>query len=153
MENKKTYIEKPREIDIIEEVDVLVVGGGPAGIGAAVGAAKTGAGVMLVEAMGSLGGMWTNGLVITLAGFNSWLRPYRRCVGGVMDEWISMAQAKGGVENNRSWVLSSDPEIMKVTADRLVEKYGIKILLHTWVADAIVENDTEIGRASCRERV
>ncbi len=145
MENKKTYIEKPREIDIIEEVDVLVVGGGPAGIGAAVGAAKTGAGVMLVEAMGSLGGMWTNGLVITLAGFNSWLRPYRRCVGGVMDEWISMAQAKGGVENNRSWVLSSDPEIMKVTADRLVEKYGIKILLHTWVADAIVENDTVKG--------
>lgn len=144
-ENKQTYIEKQRAIEIIENIDVLVAGGGPAGIGAAVGAAKTGASVMIVENMGSFGGMWTNGMVITLAGFNSWLRPYRRCVAGVMEEWIKLAEEKGGVENNRSWVLSSDPEIMKLAADRLLEKYGIKCLLHTWIADTIVEDNAVKG--------
>lgn len=138
---KKTYTEKPREIKVIADVDVLVVGGGPSGIGAAVGAAQTGAEVMIVENMGSFGGMWTNGLVITLGAFNSWLRPYRRCVDGVMGQWLRMAEEKGGAENNRSWVLSSDPEIMKVTADELLLKNNVRCLLHTWVCDAIMEDN------------
>ena len=145
MELMKTYTEKERQIEVINDVDVLVVGGGPAGVGAAIGAAKAGASTMLVEAMGSFGGMWTNGLVITLAGFNSWLRPYRRCVDGVMGEWIAMAEKKGGVENNRSWVLSSDPEIMKLTADELLLKYQVRCLLHTWMADVIVEENKVKG--------
>ncbi len=133
----KKYIEKAREIDIIDEVDVLVVGGGPAGIGAAVGSAKAGASVMIIEAMGSFGGMWTNGMVITLAGFNSWLRPYKRCVNGVMGEWLSRAEKKAGAENNRSWVLNSDPEIMKLVADNMLLENNVKCLLHTWMADVI----------------
>jgi hypothetical protein len=131
------YKEKAREIDIIDEVDVLVVGGGPAGIGAAVGAARAGASVMIIEAMGSFGGMWTNGMVITLAGFNNWLRPYQRCVNGVMGEWLSLAEKKGGAENNRSWVLNSDPEIMKLVADNMLIENNVKCLLHTWMADVI----------------
>ena len=145
MASNKTYTEKERTIDVIADVDVLVVGGGPAGIGAAVGAAKTGASVMIVENMGSFGGMWTNGMVITLGGFNCWLKPYRRCVAGVMGEWIAMAAKRGGAEDNRSWVLSSDPEIMKLTADEILTKYGVKCLLHTWVADAIVEDNAVRG--------
>lgn len=136
-----TYIEKERAIEVVAEVDVLVVGGGPAGVGAAIGAAKTGVSVMLIEAMGSFGGMWTNGLVITLAGFNSWLSPYRRCVGGVMEQWLQRACRNGGAENNRSWVLNSDPEIMKVTADEMLLENKVKCLLHTWVADVIREED------------
>ena len=133
----KKYKEKAKEIDIIDEVDVLVVGGGPAGIGAAVGSARAGASVMIIEAMGSFGGMWTNGMVITLAGFNNWLRPYQRCVNGVMGEWLSLAEKKGGAENNRSWVLNSDPEIMKLVADNLLIGNNVKCLLHTWMADVI----------------
>ena len=72
----ETHAEPGRELPVIAEVDVLVVGGGPAGVGAAVGAARTGASVFLVEEMGAFGGMWTQGLVITLAGYNSWLQPY-----------------------------------------------------------------------------
>ncbi len=134
----KKYKEKAREIDIIDEVDVLVVGGGPAGIGAAVGSARAGASVMIIEAMGSFGGMWTNGMVITLAGFNNWLRPYQRCVNGVMGEWLSLAEKKGGAENNRSWVLNSDPEIMKLVADNMLIGNNVKCLLHTWMADVIL---------------
>jgi len=137
----KIYTEKSRDIDVLADVDVLVVGGGPSGIAAAVGASKAGASVMIVENMGSFGGMWTNGLVITLGGYNSWLRPYRRCVDGVMGEWLRMAEVRGGAENNRSWVLSSDPEIMKVTADEILLKYKVRCLLHTLVCDAIMEGN------------
>ena len=139
------YIEKERAIDVIADVDVLVVGGGPSGIGAAVGAARAGSRVMIVENMGSFGGMWTNGLVTTLGGFNSWLRPYRRCVDGVMGEWLRMSATRAGAEDNRSWVLSSDPEVLKFTADEIIQKYGIRPLLHTWVADVIKDGDCVRG--------
>lgn len=145
MKETKYFTEPERKLKISSEVDVLVVGGGPSGIGAAVAAAKCGASVILVEQMGSFGGMWTNGLVTTLGGFNSWLRPYRRCVDGVMGEWLRMAEKLNGAEDNRSWVFSSDPEIMKLTADRLLEKYNVKVLLHTLVVDTIVEDNSVKG--------
>ncbi len=139
------FIEKEREIEIIEEVDVLVVGGGPAGMGAAIGAARSGASVMILEAMGSFGGMWTNGLVITLGGYNNWMRPYQRCVDGIMGEWLRLAEQRGGAVNNRSWVLSSDPEIMKAVADEMLQKANVKCLLHTWVADVIMQDNKVKG--------
>lgn len=137
----KTYVERQKELPVIHEVDVLVVGGGPSGVGAAIGAAKTGANTLVVENLGSFGGMWTNGLVITLAGFNNWLRPYERNVNGVMGEWLVRASKRGGAEDSRSWVLDSDPEIMKTVADDMMTDYKVKCLLHTWVADAIVEDN------------
>lgn len=143
--DKLTYTEQARTVAVLAQVDVLVVGGGPSGIAAAVGAARAGASTMLVESMGSFGGMWTNGLVITLGAFNSWLRPYRRCVDGITGEWLRMAAARGGAEDNRSWVLSSDPEIMKATADQLLLDSGVSCLLHTLVVDAIVERGAVRG--------
>lgn len=137
----KKFVEKQKELPIIDDVDVLVVGGGPSGVGASIGAAKTGARTMVVENLGSFGGMWTNGLVITLAGFNNWLRPYERNVNGIMGEWLAKAEKRGGAENSRSWVLDSDPEIMKAVADEMMLEYNVKCLLHTWVADTIVEDD------------
>lgn len=142
---RSVYLEKEKNIEIIEEVDVVVIGGGPAGIGAAIGAAKTGACTMIIEVLGSFGGMWTNGLVITLGGYNNWLRPYQRNVNGVMGEWLVLAEHKGGAENSRSWVLDSDPEIMKVVVDKMLLDNNVKCLLHTWVADVIVENNVIRG--------
>ncbi len=137
----KKYVERQKEIPIIDDVDVLVVGGGPSGVGAAIGAAKTGANTLIIENLGSFGGMWTNGMVITLAGFNNWLRPYERNVDGVMGEWLVRAEKRDGAANNRSWVLHSDPEIMKAVADDMMEDYGVKCLLHTWAADVILEDN------------
>ena len=54
----------PRQAKVIAETDVLVVGGGPAGLGAAIGAAKAGAGVILAERYGFLGGNATAALVM-----------------------------------------------------------------------------------------
>ncbi len=140
-----TYLEPQKELPVSHAVDVLVAGGGPSGVAAAVGAARAGANTLIIENTGSFGGMWTNGLVITLAGFNSWLTPYRRCVGGVGGEWVRRATALGGAEDNRSWVLNSDPEIMKLIADQLLTEAKVTCLLHTRMVATICEENAIRG--------
>lgn len=142
---RSRVVEPSRETDVIDEVDVLVVGGGPAGVSAAVAAARAGARTMLVERHGFLGGMWTAGLVTTLAGYNSWLRPYERCVDGVPGEWLRRAASMGLAEDNDSWVLNSDAEGMKLAADDLLEEHNIRCLLHTWCAAAIMKDGRVAG--------
>ena len=72
----RTITEPAREIEVIRETDVLVIGGGPAGIGASVAAARMGAKVVLVERYGCLGGLATGGLVV-------WIPASARRVGGL----------------------------------------------------------------------
>jgi flavin-dependent dehydrogenase len=140
------YVEPERAIPVIADVDVLVVGGGPAGVGAAVGAARTGASVFLVEEMGALGGMWTQGLVITLAGYNSWLRPRRvRVVDGVGGDWLRRTTSIGGAVDHDGWVLSTDPEKMKLVADQMLEESGVDFLLHVRATYPIASGDTVRG--------
>ena len=59
-------IEPAKEIPVFRKTDVVVVGGGPAGFAAAIGAARAGAKVALVERYGSLGGLFTNGMVLIM---------------------------------------------------------------------------------------
>jgi hypothetical protein len=140
------YSEPARQVPIFAEVDVLVIGGGPSGVAAAVGAARTGARTFLVEQSGALGGMWTSGLVITLAGYNSWLMPDRvRCVAGVGGDWLARAEAIGGAVNNDNFALSTDPEKMKLVADQLLQEAGVDFLLHVLATYPIVEDGTVRG--------
>jgi hypothetical protein len=142
----ETYAEPGREVPVIADVDVLVVGGGPAGVGAAVGAARTGATVFLVEETGAFGGMWTQGLVNTLAGYNSWLQPHRvRVVDGVGGEWLRRAASIGGAVDHDGWVLSTDPEKMKLVADEMLEDAGVDFLLHVLATYPIVDGHTVRG--------
>ena len=86
-----------REIPLFHETDVVVVGGGPAGFAAAIAAARTGAKVALVERSGSLGGLFTNGMVLIM------LATSRRTDGGrwelvthgVCEEFMDRAAALG----------------------------------------------------------
>lgn len=63
MNTPQTITESTREIPVVASMDVLVIGGGPAGITAAAAAARTGADTMLVERYGGLGGLATGGIV------------------------------------------------------------------------------------------
>lgn len=135
----RTITEPCRQTPVFAEVDVVVVGAGPAGVAAAVGAARAGASTMLIEKQGFMGGMWTSGLVLTLAGYNSWLRPYKRIVAGVGGEWLKRAAKLGGAEDHEGWVVNSDPEIMKLVADEMVAEAGVHCLLHCLGVDPILD--------------
>ncbi len=75
-----TITEPERQTPITREVDVLVAGGGPAGIGAAVAASRSGARTLLVEQYGIPGGQATAGLVLH---FQRWSINGRRVAGGI----------------------------------------------------------------------
>ncbi len=65
------YREPPREIRVVRDVDVIVVGGGPAGLAAAIGAARAGAKTALIERFGYLGGTATASLMACINGFRN----------------------------------------------------------------------------------
>ena len=65
----RTVTEPMREVEVFEEADVVVVGGGPGGVSAAIASAREGANTVLVERYGHLGGMSTGGLVLMFTTF------------------------------------------------------------------------------------
>ncbi len=135
--------EQGREIPVIAEPDVLVVGSGPAGLAAAVSAARLGVETMLVERFGCFGG------VITQVGIGgiSWYR-YEDTIDveGIGIEFEQKALAMGGtysLPGKRSNVLHTD--LFKYVADQLVQEAGVVPLLHCLVVDALVEDGTIRG--------
>ena len=82
----KTITEAARQIEVCNETDVLVVGGGPAGVAAAVAAARNGARTTLVERYGHLGGMATGGLVILIPFLSDGTE--QQVLAGLMQEMV-----------------------------------------------------------------
>ncbi len=117
-------------------VDVLVAGGGPAGIGAAVAAARAGAKTLLLERHGFLGGVGAHGMGM---GINQ-MRPGGRSRGSVhdtvIDSVIAYGPEAGGVVDNHSLVCNV--EYLKAALMDLVESVGCDYLLHSIVVDAVV---------------
>lgn len=123
-------ITSSEEIPVYGEYDVVVVGGGMAGTGAAVAAAKSGAKVMLVENTSALGGIATMGIVNIPLDF----------VCGVGAEFFEEMDKINGLRAR-----NSDPEKHKLTFDRLVHKYGCEVLLVTPLIDTLVEGNEVKG--------
>ncbi len=164
--SKKTIIEKEREIKVCWETDVVVVGGGPGGIGAAISAARNGADTVLVERYGHLGGMATGGLVTIIPGLSDVNGD--RVFGGICWEWIDRLDTREAVfRPNREHLNSTDKdivayyqkrsfffagggtvrdtafidaEVMKYTLNEMVEEAGIKVYLHSWGTCSVVDD-------------
>ncbi len=136
--SNKVIQEKPREIPVMREVDVLVVGGGPAGIAAAVGAARAGAKTLLIERFGCLGGN------ITLAGVESfaWYRHEGTVeAGGIAIELEEKAIEWGiATKEVQSESMVFDTEMFKPLLDDFVLEAGVEVLFHTLVTDSITED-------------
>ena len=113
---------------------VLVAGGGPAGIAAAVAAARRGAEVTLIERYGFLGGLPTMGLVNP---FMSWHAGRAPLVAGIFREMLDRMGALGGYDWKR-WRAAFDPEAMKLAADGICQEAGVAVRLHTLVTGATV---------------
>lgn len=136
--------EPERVVPLVGEYDVVVAGGGPSGICAAVAAARAGARTLLVERYGFLGGIATAGWVNLLLGIRS-ARTGEPVVGGICAELARRMAALGcatdfdaGLQSGR---VTFEPEGFKLAADELVLGSGAKLLLHSLVGEVLVEDE------------
>jgi hypothetical protein len=136
---KMIIFEKGKELPIIHSSDVVVLGGGPAGISAAVSAARMGADVTLIEQYGYLGGQATGGLVIVLCGLTD---GKRQIIKGLCQEVIKELQAMDAASYLPEGVVF-EPEAMKYLFDQLATKSNIKFYFHT-MATAMIRNHKQV---------
>lgn len=143
METEKLYVQEPaREIPVRASVDVLVVGGGPAGIMAAQAAAGKGQKVMLIESRSFLGGNLTIGLPVL--GFLS--EKGNLITRGLAQKFIKRLQAKKAASDHRPCPLHMsltivDPDQVKTTALEVLEEANVDILLYVFFAGIVKEGN------------
>jgi ribulose 1,5-bisphosphate synthetase/thiazole synthase len=140
-----TITEPAREIPVLAQTDVLVIGGGPAGAAAAIAASRTGAETYLVERYNHLGGLWTGGLVLPLLSTHAIdkQKQQKQVIFGVGGE---MSQRLKDLDMSISEVNPViDPEAGKFVLDEMIREAGVKMLYHTWGAQVIMEGNTIKG--------
>lgn len=121
--------EPSRDLPLVATYDVAVCGAGPAGVAAAIAAARAGADTCLIENQGCLGGVWTSGLLsLILDGGNK---------TGLMPELRQRLLAIGAIQERRDLY---DAEAMKVLLEQMCEEAGVQVRLYTRLAAAGVED-------------
>ena len=153
----------PRAALVAATTDVLVVGGGPAGIGAALGAADAGADVVLAERYGFLGGNATAALVMPLMSFHTQRAAFEQAdgaklfptdhgpgepvVAGALARLLGRLVATGGaIAPGRAtgYTVPFDPEQLKLAALELLDQAGVQLLFHAF-ASGVVEGASGVA--------
>lgn len=129
-------VEAERAIPIAGRTQVLIVGAGPAGIGAALAAARAGASTQLIETAGCLGGVWTAGMLTKI------IDGGRKT--GVMQEILRAMAARGSEVAKKTKGEIYDPELMKVVLEEMCVAAGVKIQLHTQLVGAVVNDQKRL---------
>jgi len=163
-----SFVTEPaRTLPVYGEFDVVVIGGGPAGLAASVSAAKHGARTLLVERYGFLGGMGTAGGVTNFAGlYGRKNGEMQQLVHGVVDNLLARLDALGGLNQpqdgmaGRIRVRSYDVSAYKCAADQMLVASGVQLLFHAWAAAVLMDGqaitalvvETKSGRQAIRGR-
>lgn len=135
--------EPERRTPLFGEFDVVVLGGGPAGIAAAASAARNGADTLLVERYGFLGGMGTAAGVTNFCGLHANVHgEHRRVVHGVVDELLDRMHALDGLSEphlvlGRIHAQAYDISAYKCAADALLAQAGARTLFHATAAGVV----------------
>ena len=147
------FHEPAREVPIVEETDVIVCGAGPAGIAAAIAAARSGARTHLIEVHGCLGGVWTAGQLAWVFDMD---KPGLACQ---ITQALNRRGARIGENRER---YAYDIEALKLLLEQLCARAGVGVRLHTRVVAAArddtnrlrtVVTESKSGREAWRARV
>ncbi|WP_059217679.1 putative intracellular survival FAD-dependent oxidoreductase IbeA [Escherichia albertii] len=137
------YLEPARNIPILATTEVLVVGGGPSGIAAAISAAREGAATMLIERFGCFGGMMTTAGVESIA----WWRHENTVEsGGIAREIEETARLMGATSPEpQSNSQAINAERFKLVADAMLAQAGVRRVLHITAVDVIKQENNLLG--------
>jgi len=149
----KTICEPAKELPVATEADVVVAGGGPGGIMAALAAARAGAKTLLIERYGFVGGMATAGLMTSFNGFRNEHPPdHVQTVRGIAQELVDRLREAGGAcactahghfgqlkPGECPYAVSFDSEILKQVSLEMLCESGVDLMLHTTFSDALTE--------------
>jgi len=146
------FPEPSRKLSVVDDVDVIVCGGGPAGIAAAISAARTGAKVRLFEVHGCLGGVWT-------AGFLTWLYEFDN--PGLTAEIRTKLDERGARRGTNPKNFVYEPDEMKLLLEDLCTEAGVKVRLQTRLVAAYrdgrrlttIITESRSGREAWRAKV
>jgi hypothetical protein len=145
-------IEEPaRRVPIYGEYEVAVLGGGPAGIAAAVAAARAGRRTLLIERYGFLGGMGTAAGVTNFCGLHANVHgEMRRLVQGIASELLSRIDRLGGLNAphlvlGKIFAQAYDTSAYKIAADDLLANHNVDILFHALGAGVVMKNERRIN--------
>ena len=141
--NKETMMTSQGATPPVREVDVLVVGGGPAGVGAAFAAARNGARTLIVEQFNCLGGVATAGGHAHICRYDE-QGTKRQIIGGIADE-IRQRIVRGGFGTAHAYGTWFELEGLKLLLEQMAGEAGVELLYHTFFSDALMEGERIAG--------
>lgn len=156
-----TYLEPAKELPVYGEFDVIVVGGGVAGMSAAIAAGRSGVKTLIIEQFPYFGGTATASLMANIVGYRNQVKPNNiQTTKGIGEEIILKllelhgavksrnayeSEARSDTKGDLTYNYAFDTEKFKYVALKMVTEAGVHILFHTYFCDVILDGNTVKG--------